>query len=245
MLEGERFLASTSVERAGSSRPQVGQVAAAFELYLRRQGRSPGTLAKYLPIVRHLVAWAGPLDVCALTAGEVDLYLAGWEAAFEAERGRPLSRASVRVRIAALRSFFDYLERFELLRGRDGRPARNPMRAIVAPRVQQQKNDFLHPAEEAALLAAASTAGERLLLWLLRYSGLRVSEACSLRVADVDLSPGAEAIRIRASKTPSGERLIPVLPELLPLLQAWIASLEQRGLANPQAPLLADRKSVV
>jgi hypothetical protein len=50
---------------------------------------------------------------------------------------------------------------------------------------------------------------------LLRWSGLRVSEAVSLRRCDVDFTPGEETIVVRQSKTPAGRRSIPLLPPLL------------------------------
>ena len=59
--------------------------------------------------------WVGDRELTTLTPADVDLFLRDCEAAFELARGRSLSRATVRGKIAALRSFFDYLERMGLL----------------------------------------------------------------------------------------------------------------------------------
>jgi integrase len=55
----------------------------------------------------------------------------------------------------------------------------------------------------------------------LRYSGLRVSEATSLRWEDVDL-PGRR-LTVTESKTASGRRTIPLHPKLVPVLESWRA----------------------
>ena len=86
----------------------------------------------------------------------------------------------MRAQIAALRSFFSYLERSGLLADAEGHAVPNPMAAIVAPSLEQRPNDFLRPFEDAALLECDSPPAERLVIWLLRWTGLRVAEACAL-----------------------------------------------------------------
>jgi integrase len=54
------------------------------------------------------------------------------------------------------------------------------------------------------------------LIALLRWSGLRISEATSLTLADLDLNHGHETLTVRASKTPAGRRSIPILPNSNP-----------------------------
>ena len=161
----------------------------AFEYYLRRQGRAEGTKVKYLHVVRGFDDWVGERELTTLTPADVDLFLRECEAAFEQVRGRPLSRATVRGKIAALRSFFDYLERMGLLVDERGAVVRNPMRAVIAPPVEQRANDFLSADEDAALLSVECSEHERIIVWLLRWTGLRVSEACSLTLGDFDLAP--------------------------------------------------------
>jgi integrase len=132
-----------------------------------------------------------------------------------------------------------YLERAGLLRTTDGLPAKNPMVGVVAPALEQRPNDFLRPVEDNALLECGSPAVERMVVWLLRWTGLRVSEACALKLEDIDLTPGRESILVRRSKTAAGVRTIPLVPCLVPEIEGWLATLGSRGLLSPQAHILA------
>ena len=174
-----------------------------------------------------------------VTSLDIDLFLSSWEEAWRGETGRPPRRATVRARIAALRSFFSYLERSGLLRDAAGAATQNPMLAVVAPALEQRANDFLRPIEDQALLDCGSPPAERILVWLLRWTGLRVSEACALKLQDVDLASGREAIVVRKSKTSAGVRTIPLVPPLVPELEAGPALLRARGLGSAQAHVLA------
>ena len=97
------------------------------DAYLRRQGRAEGTQIKYLHVVRGFTDWVGERALTTLTPADVDRFLGECEATFEQSKGRSLSRATVRGKIAALRSFFDYLERMGLLVDETGAAVRNPM----------------------------------------------------------------------------------------------------------------------
>ena len=116
----------------------------------------------------------------------------------------------------------------------------NPMRRIDAPRVEQRANDWLRPFEDRALQSAPIPQHERFLVLLLRWTGLRVGEAVSLAVSDVDLTRRREAIYVRSSKTPAGRRAIPVLPMLLPELRDRVRSISNRT-GDFDAPILITR----
>jgi integrase len=225
---------------AGSYRsPPVATFVDAHAHYLRRQGRADGTRTKYGHTLRVFAEWLGDRPVGGLTAGDIDLFLASWEAEFERREGRSVSRATARGRIAALRSFFDYLDRFSLLVDDLGAPARNPMRGIVAPPVEQRLNDFLTPLEDAALLVVECAPHERVVVWTLRWTGLRVSELCSLAVGDLDLTAGRETLRVLKSKTSAGRRSVPLAPVLVPEVLTWLRTMEARGLHHRSTPFLA------
>ena len=216
----------------------VGQILAAYEAALVRQGRSEATRVKYVHGVRAFLDWAGPKARTA-TPVDIDLFLATWESAYEEETGNCPRRSTVRARIAALRSFYSYLDRTGLMVDPAGGTAKNPMAAVVAPALEQRPNDFLRPIEDAALLECGSPPAERLVVWLLRWTGLRVSEACALKLQDLDLADGRESIVVRKSKTAAGVRTIPLVPCLRPEVEAWLATLRARGITSPQAHVLA------
>jgi len=210
-----------------------------FHDYLERAGRAPGTREIYLRIAREFVetTWKRP---AALTPGELDTYLAQWRNGFFSDHGRFPAPATYRNRVIALRALYAWMERFDLLRDQDGFLVPNPMRRVSAPRVDQRANDWLRPPEDRALLSAPIPQHERFLVMLLRWTGLRVGEAVSLAVSDIDLSRGQETIYVRSSKTPAGRRAIPVLPMLLPELRDRVLSISERT-RDVEAPILITR----
>jgi integrase len=217
------------------------EILTAYESSLVRQGRADATRKKYVQGARAFVDWSGD-RLESLTTVDIDLFLSRWERSFEEQTGRRPRRATVRGRICALRSFFSYLDRTGLLEDEAGRSVKNPMDGILAPTVEQRPNDFLRPIEDAALLECCSPPAERIVVWLLRWTGLRVAEACSLKLQDLDLTPGRESLAVLKSKTTAGVRTLPLVPCLLPELDTWLAILRERGVMSPQAPLLATRR---
>jgi len=189
-----------------------------FDGYLRRRGRAASTRRQYAYSLGSFAGWLGTGAVGDLAPADLELFLIHWEAEFRTRHGHEPSPSTLRGVIGALRVFFAYLEQAELLVGADGFLQRNPMRTIEVPPCAQRPNDFLRPHEDRALLRAECPHYHRIVLWLLRYTGVRVAEARALRVADLDLSPEAEALTVRGSKTPAAARIIPLLPQLLPLI---------------------------
>jgi integrase/recombinase XerD len=206
-----------------------------FGAYLTRRGRTPKTRAKYLRWLRQFEAWAGARDAGAISAHEIELlYLGPWHEDFERRHGQAPSAHTVRSHIDALRSYYAFLERFDLLE------SPNPMRKIDSPKAPRKANDWLMPAEDQALLRAAVTPQERVLIYLLRFSGLRIGEAVALRNRDVDTQ--TNTITVRASKTPAGRRIVPILPELRREIVLWRSSLlRRRILPDPGGPFLATK----
>ena len=211
-----------------------------FCAQLHRSGRAAGTEARYR---RVLAGFLGQVEAraSALSAGELDAYLSDWQARFAARHGRAPAPASYRGQVNALRSFYHYLERLELLADAQGRPLLNPTRAIACPPAAQAENDWLRPDEDEALLTCPGSLQERFAVALLRHTGMRVSEAAAVTLAELDLAAGREALRVRRSKSAAGRRTVPLPPVLLPLLSEWLAELRLLRLEAPQTPLLSTR----
>jgi integrase/recombinase XerC len=209
----------------------VSSTVTSFMAYLSRRGRAPRTRTKYGRYLKDFVAWAGEADPGDLTAQAIELeYLGGWFERFEERRGRPPAPHTVRLHIGALKSYYAFLERFDLI-------GKNPMRQIDSPQPPRRANDWLSRAEDEALLRACETPNEKIVVWLLRFSGLRIGEARALCNRDVDLAAGT--ITVRTSKTASGRRVIPILAELQPQIHAWHRHQIQRGLLHADLPFLA------
>jgi integrase len=209
----------------------VSSTVASFMGYLSRRGRAQRTRVKYERYLKDFAQWAGERNPGELVAQEIELdYLGQWFEQFEKRTGHPPAPHTVRLHIGALKSYYAFLERFDLI-------ARNPMRQIDSLRVPQRANDWLSAADDEALLRACVTPHEKIVIWLLRFSGLRIGEARALRNRDVDLVAGT--ITVRASKTAAGRRLIPILPELRPQIQSWERHQMVRGLLEPDLPFLS------
>lgn len=142
---------------------------------------------------------------------------------------RGLERSPIHVRFSALRGFYRFLLR-------EGRVARHPIRDLSLPRKQRRLPQFvpadridgllraplrdlepvdgIPPDERTVLLALRDAA----ILEILYSSGLRVSEVCQLRIADIDI-PGRQ-LRVRGKGRK--ERIVPIgRPALEALDRYW------------------------
>jgi integrase/recombinase XerD len=91
--------------------------------------------------------------------------------------------------------------------------------------------------EEIGRLTHAASPRDRAILWCCLGAGLRISEACKLRVGDLG-SDGSILIDARHAKSRKPRRVY-LSEEAKPYVLAW---LEQRGSHDPKAPLFPSRK---
>ncbi len=138
-----------------------------------------------------------------------------------------------------MKSFYAFLDDREQLVDEEGQVLRDPVARIKSPKVKRTPNDWLRDEEDKRLLATGMTERERVIVYVLRWLGVRTGEAVALRICDIDL----DVLRayVRESKTESGLREIPISDELAFEIRAWLRYLEDRGLNNPNGPLLATR----
>jgi integrase/recombinase XerC len=116
------------------------------------------------------------------------------------ERG--IVKASIARKLSAIRSFFRYLVREEII-------AKNPLEQVSSPKLDKRLPSFLTKEEMERLLGApdlSTPLGQRdqALLELLYASGLRVSELVSLTLKQIDL----ESNEIRVWGKGSKERMV-------------------------------------
>jgi integrase len=149
-----------------------------------------------------------------------------WRKADPAKRGRmparPLSNSSINAVLKVLGQVLDEACELGYIETNVSRGKRRRLRA------SKPKRTWLELVEVRALLDAAEV--HRALLATMILAGLRVSELCQLRWADVDLA--AAKLRIVDSKTDAGQRVIDVIPLLLDELKAHRADAR---LAEPDA----------
>lgn len=121
-----------------------------------------------------------------------------------AARGRDASERSVARRLAAIRSFFKFLEL-------TGRMASNPASGVRFPKVMPPLPKVLSTGEVEAILGSPDTtkpAGQRdrAMFELLYAAGLRVSELGGLELRQVHLDDGYLLVQGKGNK----ERLTPI-----------------------------------
>jgi len=208
---------------------------------LARVGRTEGTIRKYEQALRQFVTWLGVRPLEHLIEADLDDYFDFWERDFRRRVARAPEPATRKHHFSILHSFFSYLDRKNLLVDKEGKTVRNPIVGLDAPKRVSKPIDWLSDSEDRALLAYQGSPVEMILVWLLRYTGLRVDEARWVLISDLDLTPGRESLRVRVSKTTAGRRTVPLLPELLLPIEQWLTHQRQRGLAGPHHPLLATR----
>ena len=145
--------------------------------------------------------------ICAWAAmrsrGVLELRTAALRAFVASENRRGLSPKSLQRRLSACRSFYLWL----LKRGRIDA---NPADAIRAPKAARKLPQVLDVDEAVQLVEVATDAPlglrDRALLELFYSSGLRLSEVCALKWADLDFAQGLVTVLGKGSK----QRIVPV-----------------------------------
>ena len=88
-------------------------------------------------------------------------------------------------------------------------------------KVPAKQPELLAREEISRLLVACTHPARRMLLQTIYATGLRVSEACALRVADIDSAPDRMCIRVASGKGAKGRYTL-LSPTLLALLRAYV-----------------------
>jgi integrase/recombinase XerC len=208
-----------------------------FLAYLRvERNFSPATVRAYAADLGQFAAFCAggrgagappspppPLDPAAITLRTVRGFLASLT-----EAG--LKPATLGRKLAALRSFFRFLNREGVMEGNPARPLPAPGRSKSLPAVLTVDEAFR--LLETPGGPPKSPLRDRALLELLYSSGLRVGELAGLNLEDLDL-PGA-SVRVRGKGRK--ERIVPVGSKAGVALARYIAE-ERGGGREGEAPL--------
>jgi len=179
--------------------------------YLQHErNASPHTIRNYrsdLVQFRDFLTQGKPdaqVEVASIDAFRVRGFLASL---FENER----KKTSIARKLAALRAFFKFLSREQVLAENPALRVATPKLARTLPRImtEEEMNNFLDRLFEAAKSAApeqsAALARDRAILELLYASGLRVSELVGLDLRSVNFGDGMVLVRGKGRK----ERIVP------------------------------------
>lgn len=194
--------------RAGAGRPVLAGAMPSFTDYMRTQrGFSENTTHAYRHDVADLLDF---LDDQPLTTESIRQWLA-------AARMQGIGSPTVARRIAAVRCFTQWAVREGLLQADPAVRLRTPKVKPDLPQVadSERLNDAL---DALGRLADEPMAVRDLLLLELLYgSGLRISEACSIDLGDVDASRRTVRVMGKGAK----QRVVPVTAACVRALQRW------------------------
>jgi integrase/recombinase XerD len=172
-----------------------------FLLYLATErGLSTNYQLSTRSSLERFFAWAAGLGIASV--GEVTPPLLSDFLISEKKRG--LSATSIKLEAVALRIFFRFLTS-------RGRLPSDPAEKLPLPRLPQTLPQPLSKEEMAKLVAAPAgdtplEIRDRALLELLYACGLRIAEACSVRLENLDEEGGVIRVTGKGNKT----RMIPV-----------------------------------
>ncbi len=206
----------------------------AFREHLAHERRaSPRTVEHYLRDLEDLARWlettprrrgAAP-DAARLDAAGLEVSdLRGWLG----EQARRCKSTTIARRISALKGWYRFLRK-------RGEVKNDPAAQLASPKLRRGLPKVLDVDAAAALVdapapaprksaaakatAEAIAARDRAILELLYGSGLRVSEASSLDLADLDL----DAATVRVMGKGSKERVVPLGPPCVEAIRSWLA----------------------
>lgn len=181
------------------------QCARDFRFYLKTSGKSEDTTRTYLSNVRGFWHWCRERETDARLVERTAIRT------WLSERLEQVGSLRVYNDLAALRLFFRFV-REDHLRDDD------PTEGLSVKRTKRLPTEPLSRDDLDALLSCANDERDRLLLLVLAYTGLRISEMARLTCEDIDWQKGTIRIRGKGDK----ERRIAPNPDVLRRLRAWL-----------------------
>ena len=197
-----------------------------FLVSLELAGKSPLTLDSYGRHLSEFEDWLDkPLAVDEIESSHVEGFLLhlkrrpkrpGYQHRKEPQGG--LSPETMRHYYWTLRSFFDWCERRGLLNDH------RPMETVEKPTKEEREVRTLSKQEIGRLLALVDKPEDKKRTLLVAFTlmarlGLRISEVCSLLLADVNLETGWLFVQGKGKK----ERRLPIRNGLAHLLQTYVS----------------------
>lgn len=128
-----------------------------------------------------------------------------------------ISARTINRKISVLRSYYVFLRKL-------GQRADNPMLKVVSPKIGKKLPSVVHSYQLDKLFSDVvfpegfEGARDQLVLKILYGTGLRNSELVNLKVGDIDFGTKRLKVLGKGSK----ERLIPLLPELVMEIEAYL-----------------------
>lgn len=221
----------------------AAQIAAFLEFLTTQRNASPHTLAAYRNDLHGFAVYVGRERGAHADASRIDhlllrCYLAELSTGVKRpeEQSKGYRKSTLGRKLAAIRSFFNWLQR-------TGQVAANPTELLATPKREQRLPFHLNIDQTTALLESRSerqpsselAARDQAILELLYSSGLRVSELTGLNIGDLERSGGMVRVTGKGGK----ERIVPVGAKALEAVNAYLA---ERGQPSEGAPLFLNSR---
>jgi site-specific recombinase XerD len=213
--------------RSRGLNPSDTSVIGEWATHLRSQGCAVSSVERALKRLRAF-ARATPGGLFQATQMDVARFAVGQAHRAAVRSGRPADVSAYgrgegwRKTVAALRSFYSWVENVRGLGWSAGNPLRG-MRRFPPVRRQGAVSPALARCYDRLLALDIRSDRDRALTWLLAH-GVRVSEVVALRPADVDLGGGKVGVRGRGDRA----RTVPLTGRGIRMLTPWVTE-RQRG----------------
>ena len=195
----------------------------AYKICAQAEGKSRRSIDWIIDIVGYFNAFLGNLNIEAVTADDLRRFIIALQQRqafanhrFTKPQNRPLSSESITSYTRAIKTFFSFLEREELI-------ASNPMKRVKLPKALKKSMPVFNEGDLGKLLAQPdkrSSAGYRnyVIMLTLLDTGIRVTELCNLKTSDVDLANGYLKVMGKGAK----ERYVPIGAKLTKVLLKYL-----------------------
>jgi len=190
-------------------------------------GLSPTTIKIREYLIRCFLFWLKEEDIRAVDEAKLKAYREYLRAKISRITGKPLTGASVRLYMIALKSFFEYLYMYELV-------LKNPLEGIRLKEQGETRLRKIFSEQEAALFLDGIGLNnpweqrDRAVFELMYSSGLRVSEAVILDLEEVRLD---ERVVLLKKAKGGKDRYVPFSEAALKYLLKYIRQGRKRHLA--------------
>jgi integrase/recombinase XerC len=220
---------------------ELGRLIDEFLEVRRRENVSPHTLRNYRIDLEQLRDYFTPPGGAPPAPRDFDtLLLREWMGALHAQGLQP---ASIRRKLAAVRSFFQYLMRQQVVEINVAKLLRTPKAEQKLPHVpNEEQTSALLDAVAEDKLERPFPKRDRALFELLYGCGLRISEVVGLNLNDIDRGGQWLLVRGKGRK----ERQVPYTGKAAEALEAWLAERhagrgEPAVFTNARGKRLSDR----
>ena len=180
------------------------KTAGPFTNYMVSCGKSVNTCRTYASGVIQFWRWCARYEMTPFEAAKKDLR--DWIAV----RLETVSPSRAHNDLAGIRTFYAWLRE-------TGYRDDDPTTGVTVKRGKRLPTKPLSESELSGLLKACSTERDRLLVAVLAYTGLRITEMATLKCEDIDWRQGTFKIRGKGDK----ERVVAPSPDVLNRLHAF------------------------